>query len=209
MADGLSTKMLDIIANSSSRALSKPWIPLAIEQMRMFSKNKGIFLPEHILLCNLDIKNITATSKSYDPFIIGALRDWSSMGYTRKIMSDDYEEIASLPIWLNPRLLIDGKLIKLREGTFRGIKSKTLYHKAQLFTNFNATLYHGGNHIVPSGIFKTNSALNSEYVNPTLPISDNDWNKLKQAVTENLTSKNVSWRLARILANAGRKNTPP
>ena len=130
MADGLSTKMLDIIANSGSRALSKPWIPLAIEQMIMFSKNKGIFLPEHILLCNLDIKNITATSNSYDPFIIGALRDWSSMGYTRKIMSDDYEEIASLPIWLNPRLLIDGKLIKLREGTFRGIKSKTLYHIA-------------------------------------------------------------------------------
>ena len=62
MADGLSTKMLGIIANSSSRALSKPWIPLAIEQMRMFSKNKGIFLPEHILLCNLDIKNITATT---------------------------------------------------------------------------------------------------------------------------------------------------
>ena len=139
MADGLSTKMLDIIANSGSRSHSKPWIPIVIEQMITFSKNKGIFLPEHILLCNLNIKNVTATSSSYDPFIIGALRDWSSMGYTRKIMSDDYEEIASLPIWLNPRLLIDGKLIKLREGTFKGIKSKTLYHIAQLFTNFNVT----------------------------------------------------------------------
>ena len=50
MTEGLSTKTLDVIANSGSTAKSKPWIPLMIEQLLEFGETRGIYLPEHILL---------------------------------------------------------------------------------------------------------------------------------------------------------------
>ena len=198
MTEGLSTKMLDVIANSGSTAKSKPWIPLMIEQLLEFGVTRGIYLPEHILLCNFKIQQIAKSGNKFDAFTVSALRDWASIGYTRKILGSTYEEIASLPIWLNPHLLIDGKPIPLMSGSkttvpFGSIKRRSLYHIAQLFTNFNTDAYYYGHHVVLPGAFKSNAQLNQEYVSGGGSVLDSDWNKLKQAVLDKLTPEGVSW----------------
>ena len=63
MAVGLQTKALATIANEAKSVSAAPWIPLMIEQVLMFTKERGIYLPEHALLCNFNVTCIREYSR--------------------------------------------------------------------------------------------------------------------------------------------------
>ena len=52
MVVGLQSKALATIANEAKLVSSAPWIPLMIDQLLMYTKERGIYLPEHALFCN-------------------------------------------------------------------------------------------------------------------------------------------------------------
>ena len=58
MAVGLQTKALATIANEAKSVLAAPWIPLMLEQILAYTKERGIYLPEHVLLCNFNVSCI-------------------------------------------------------------------------------------------------------------------------------------------------------
>ena len=86
MAIGLQTKALATIANGAKSVTAAPWIPLMLEQILTYTKDRGIYMPEHALLCNFNVSCISEDRSSVDPYVLSALGSWAEMGYTRRIL---------------------------------------------------------------------------------------------------------------------------
>ena len=61
-----------------------------IEQVLMYTKERGIYLPEHALFCNFNVTSISEDRTKIDPYVLSALRSWTEMGYTRQILGGSY-----------------------------------------------------------------------------------------------------------------------
>ena len=106
------------------------------------------------------------------------------MGYTRQVLGDSYEEIASLPIWNNPYLKHAGNMFDLHseDSPYVGVRKRGLYHVGQLFTNLKLKRYVKNSTIMGGARFKTNQELNNEFVKPHWRVTGEEWDHIKQAV---------------------------
>ena len=190
----LQTKSLSIIANSAKPISAAPWIPLMLEQVLTYTKDRGIYLPEHALLCNFNVSCISEDRTRVDPYVLSALRSWTEMGYTRRLLGGSYEEIASLPIWNNPYLRHSGDMFDLHneDSPYVGVRKRGLYHVGQLFTNLKLKRYVRNSTVMGGARFKTNQELNDEFVKPRWRVTGEEWDRIRQAVIT-ATYEGESW----------------
>ena len=194
MVVGLQSKALATIANEAKSVSSAPWIPLMIEQVLIYTKERGIYLPEHALFCNFNVTSISEDRTKIDPYVLSAIRSWTEMGYTRQILGGSYEEIASLPIWNNPCLRHLGEMFDLHseDSPYVGVRKRGLYHVGQLFTNLKLKSYVRNSTIMGGARFKTNQELNDEFVKPRWRVTGEEWDHIRQAIIA-ATYNGESW----------------
>ena len=103
--------------------------------IRYFSSpSRGLYHIDHILNSGYAIKKVAANS-TIAPLITTMLTGWTKMSFCRnhKLI---YEDIAYQSIWFNPKLTQNGGECFTRKGAFASVKSSSLYHIGELFSNY-------------------------------------------------------------------------
>ena len=187
----VTSKFIDMIANGFKCCKREPWIEYMTEQIMMIANERGIYTLDHALMSDLLIKSVVSDSVK-DAFTMDALRSWRTLGYTRFALSDLLEEVGSLPIFLNPYIILNdmGKMFTIldKNSPLRAIRKRTLYHVIQLFDNYDRKQYYECA-VMQEGSFHPNHTLNDIL---GVHIDDNDWDELKRSIRR-MSVKGRSW----------------
>ena len=182
LQDSLAAKWIYKLANTL--CTHTPWAHFLAQEVYGVAAAQGIYTLDHALTSDLRIRSIQSTSPR-DPYTQRMLQGWARMGF-RRPMAALYEEVAERNLFRNWDI-VDGRgdtLCMISPASpFSVVRRRTLYHVAQLFTNYDKDHYIR-DPVVPPGVFLSNLELTRRYVKRGENLLDVHWDALKKAVED-------------------------